>query len=294
MWRVNVVANVQTAREETYNSTAGQPVRDRGEVGKAPAYQRYAKQILGDDVCLAMDWDAYGMHNWLLDISWQQDPPGTIPNDQAVIRRWLRNPSDDVWRRVWPQLMPAWLVTQDGRLGNAGMMRTAERQRNYSNGNRGKGAAKQYANSPQIECKPLPKNTTDEGVVVQEVSFLARKAHLRPADFPEDSDKRVREIASAHPRFVSPAVTHQVIVDALEEEAAARGSYEAAMTYLLERTRQYAKLTKDWPRSEHAKVSPSHKWFAEGRFRESDAMWERGKEPENASSYGRALRELHD
>ena len=117
---------------------------------KAPAYQRYAKQILGDDIVLAMDWDAVGMHNWLLDISWQQTPPGTIPDDQAVLRRWLRLPpnavlcassdpycrcNDHVWRRVWPQISPAWPILESGRRGNHGMMRTAERKANYSRGN---------------------------------------------------------------------------------------------------------------------------------------------------------------
>lgn len=66
-----------------------------------------------------MDWDARGMYVHLLCMAWQENPPGSIPNDDAVIRRWLnlsRDIEDDlrVWRRVRPQIMTAW-VLRDGR-----------------------------------------------------------------------------------------------------------------------------------------------------------------------------------
>ncbi len=75
---------------------------------KAPAVQWYPKQALGDDKILAMDWDTKGMHYTLCWISWQQEPPGTIPDDAALIRRWLGSPSEDIWRRVSSQLYVAW------------------------------------------------------------------------------------------------------------------------------------------------------------------------------------------
>jgi hypothetical protein len=75
---------------------------------KPPAFQFYPKQWLGDDQVMLMDWDARGMHMHLICISWQQDQPGTIPNDEALIRRWLKDPSQKVWKRVWPQIQPAW------------------------------------------------------------------------------------------------------------------------------------------------------------------------------------------
>lgn len=82
-----------------------------------------------------MDWDAIGMHVWLINIGCQQDPAGTIPDDIALIRRWLRSPSDDVWRRVWPQLSAAWIVT-DGRRANAGTVRACEKARAFSDSRR--------------------------------------------------------------------------------------------------------------------------------------------------------------
>lgn len=98
---------------------------------KSPAVQWYPKQYLGDDKVIAMEWDAKGMHHWLLNISWQQEPRGTIPNDTGLIRRWLGSPSDEIWRRVWPQIKESWLI-QDGRFVNAGMLRAAQRQETFS------------------------------------------------------------------------------------------------------------------------------------------------------------------
>lgn len=97
---------------------------------RPPSIQWYYKQYLGDNDVLAMEWDASGMHAWLLNLSIQEIPPGSLPNDMTVIRRWLRNPSDDVWRRVQPQIFAAWKL-RDGRWFNSGMEQTFERRENY-------------------------------------------------------------------------------------------------------------------------------------------------------------------
>lgn len=207
---------------------------------KAPAYQRYPKQIMGDDKVLLMDWDAYGMHNWLLDISWQQDPRGTIPDDTAVLRRWLRNPSDETWRRVWPQINTAWPILEGGRRGNAGMMRCAEKQENYRNGNRGK---EKYANGTQIGTQItsglVRKSTEDEDEVV--IGLQVLKPDYKPAFLLEDFDPQTRFSAlcgvypkpnrsylgmQAYQRAVESMVSvnrpdRNEIADAIEQAAAA-------------------------------------------------------------------------
>jgi len=78
-----------------------------------------------------MDWDARGMHVHLLNISTQEDPPGTIPNDMAAITRWLGSPSDDTWRRVRPQIFAAWTLRGE-RWVNPGMERTFDKRANYA------------------------------------------------------------------------------------------------------------------------------------------------------------------
>src|SRR5262249_37418983 len=100
-----------------------------------------------------MEWDAVGMHVWLLNLSWQQEPVGSIPNDMGLLRRWLRLPSgfadaDRVWARVWPQIREAWYLEGD-RWFNAGMVRAWKRQQTYKqNGkqNVSKNRAKVIAN----------------------------------------------------------------------------------------------------------------------------------------------------
>lgn len=134
---------------------------------KAPAVQWYPKQALGDDKILAMDWDARGMHWWLLNLSWQQEPPGTIPDDDAVIRRWLGSPSDDVWRRVRPQIMTAWPV-QDDRRANAGMVRAAERQRAFSESRTVSARARWDAYAMRDEIRKPCESTKEE----VEVGFI--------------------------------------------------------------------------------------------------------------------------
>ena len=105
------------------------------------------RRWLGDDAVLQMDWDATGMHHHLLMISIQQKPPGSIPNDMAAIRRWLRSPSEDIWRRVRPQIFAAWTLRGD-RWFNTGMVETFERKERFS---------KRYENSTKTVRKS-PEN----------------------------------------------------------------------------------------------------------------------------------------
>jgi hypothetical protein len=132
---------------------------------KAPAFQWYPKQYLGDDKVLAMDWDARGMHHWLLNISWQQEPPGSLPNDFDQIRRWLGSPSDDVWRRVRPQIFCSWSL-RDGRWFNSGMVRAWERQQTYKqNGSKRRAKSELIAEEEEIldsKKKEPPKDWTGD------------------------------------------------------------------------------------------------------------------------------------
>jgi hypothetical protein len=127
---------------------------------KAPALQWYPKQYLGDDKVLAMDWDARGMHHWLLNISWQQEPKGSLPNDMALIRRWLGSPSDDVWRRVKPQIFNAWSL-RDERWFNNGMVRTSDRQKVFSE-SRTKSLRKRYEKSTKAHEDEVVDSSSED------------------------------------------------------------------------------------------------------------------------------------
>jgi hypothetical protein len=230
---------------------------------KSPAYQRYPKQIMGDDIVLLMDWDAYGMHNWLLDVSWQQEPRGTLPNDQAVLRRWLRNPSDETWRRVWPQISPAWRLLDSGRLGNSGMMRCAIKQENYSRGNKGKGA-----NSAQVSTQILRKSTEVEEEVGVEVRCL-----------------EAQQIYELYPRKVAKPKALIAIHKAIEREAKRLGGEPEAIAYIKLQTQKFARSPATKAKVERGEIEfiphPST-WFNQERFND-EADWRR-PEGSNGSS----------
>jgi hypothetical protein len=147
------------------------------------------------------------MHTWLLNISWQQTPRGTLPNDTNQIRRWLRSPSDDVWRRVWPQIKAAWVVAED-RLANAGMIRAAQRQEQYAKRNQ----------------KPAKSVGEEEGVFGLGVDF----------------DLLGQQIYELYPRKVKKPQAVVAITRAILREATKLGSQEGAVAYLKVQTEKYA------------------------------------------------------
>jgi hypothetical protein len=135
---------------------------------KSPAFQWYPKQALGDDKIIAMDWDAKGMHYTLCWLSWQQEPAGTIPDETALIRRWLGSPSDDIWRRVSPQVFAAWPIADRkthpeeqelwGRRVNAGMRRAWERQQTYKQNGSKKGGKAELPLEDEVVVKKKENN----------------------------------------------------------------------------------------------------------------------------------------
>lgn len=103
---------------------------------KQEGFQFHPKKYVADNIVQAMDWDARGMYMHLLCMAYQEKPQGSIPNDDAAIRRWLNlaHGSEEnlrVWRRVRPQIMAAFQL-QDGRWFQKGLCTTLERQRRKS------------------------------------------------------------------------------------------------------------------------------------------------------------------
>ncbi len=155
-----------------------------------PAVQWYYKQFTGDQKVLAMDWDALGMHVWLIHMALQEEMPGTIPNDMALIRRWLRNPSDDVWRRVQPQIFSAWSI-RDGRWVQKGTEETALRQQEYS-ASRKEAAAKRwhpgaqdaYASVTHMQ-KPCSSSSTSSSTTKQKTKPMPQAAFVLPDFIPK-------------------------------------------------------------------------------------------------------------
>lgn len=108
---------------------------------RAPAFQFYPKQWLGDDKVMAMSWEARGMHMHLMCIAWQQDPPCTLPDDDALLCRWLSNPRK--WSDLKGQIFTAWKLIE-GRWQQGGLLAEFDKQTSYRE-SRKNGADKRWS-----------------------------------------------------------------------------------------------------------------------------------------------------
>lgn len=107
----------------------------------APAFQFYVGDWLSSPAVMAMDWDAKGVLVHLMAIAWRQDPAGTVPDDDAQLRRWCVGIGSRDWNRIRPQVFSAW-VLEGGRWVLHWMVEQADRQAQYratqaANGSRG-------------------------------------------------------------------------------------------------------------------------------------------------------------
>lgn len=136
---------------------------------RADGFHFNVKQWLGDDAILLMDWDVRAMHLHLMCLAWQQDEPGTLPNDEALLRRWVGGISSDEWlSRVRPQILRAW-KTSGSRLVQEGLRREWERQ--SSNSKKRQAAARvrwdkprsddQGESSPPLSPSSLPPDANE-------------------------------------------------------------------------------------------------------------------------------------
>jgi uncharacterized protein YdaU (DUF1376 family) len=119
----------------------------------AEGFHFNVKQWLGDDAVLLMDWDVRAMHLQLMCVAWQKTPPGTLPDDNTMLCKWLSCLDKQAWsERIRPQLAQAWRIA-DGRWHQDGLMREWERQ--ASNSQKRRAAA-------NIRWKKEPGNPFDE------------------------------------------------------------------------------------------------------------------------------------
>jgi hypothetical protein len=105
---------------------------------RAPAFQFYPRQFVGDEQVMGMDLDAVGAHILLMCYAASSPERCRIPcrndADEYAICMRLRNPSEDTWLRIKSQLLRgAWKVSADGQWWEQdGLRRTVEKQRSFS------------------------------------------------------------------------------------------------------------------------------------------------------------------
>lgn len=124
----------------------------------APAFQFYPKQWLGDDKVMLMSWAARGMHFHLMCISWQQDPPCTLPDDDEMIAAWLGHPEN--FEALKTQIFRAW-KKEDGRWLQSGLLKEFQKQTAYRE-SRSKNASGPHKKHVKSTCKTHDQHKEDE------------------------------------------------------------------------------------------------------------------------------------
>jgi uncharacterized protein YdaU (DUF1376 family) len=82
--------------------------------GKPPYFSFYPADFAGDGVVEAMTTEQVGAYILLLCKAWAESPPGTIPDDDAVLARWTRLPVKR-WRALKAGILAAFVAGDDGR-----------------------------------------------------------------------------------------------------------------------------------------------------------------------------------
>jgi hypothetical protein len=154
----------------------------------SPAFQFYPKQWLGDDKVLAMDWDARAMHMHLMCIAWQQTPPCTLPDDDAIIRRWLGNPKK--WVYLKNQIFSAWKMN-NGRWLQSGLLEQYNKQSNYRE-SRKAGSDARWGKDAHAMHMDL-KNPVNHMKTVIEDSSLGSSLYISPGVIAKKRGETVQE-----------------------------------------------------------------------------------------------------
>lgn len=231
---------------------------------RPPSIQWYYKQWLGDNKVLAMEWDAYGMHFHLLMMSIQEVPAGSIPDDVALIRRWLRLPSgqsdsDRAWARVQPQIFAAWAL-RDGRWFNTGMTEACERRDTYRS---------RY----EIGTKTEPNQNEKEGRLYVDVKELGSGVVSKT------SNTDLEAIYKCYPRKVGKGDAFKAISKAFQRLVSGEDpvdgllrSYEDVLAFLAAKVTQFG-LSAAGQAGEYTPHPAT--WFNQKRYLDDVSEWQR-------------------
>lgn len=106
---------------------------------KAPAFQLYASDFMGDPLVDIMSPEALGGYFRLLLVAWQQDDPGYLPNDTEMLSAWSR--LGERWDACSKAILRCFRTAPDGRLFQKRMVEVAREQAEYREQQRLKGVA---------------------------------------------------------------------------------------------------------------------------------------------------------
>ncbi len=117
---------------------------------KLPYFPFYVNDFLTSGDVAQMTPEAVGGYILLLCMAWHQDPPATIPADDATLARWARM-TPDRWEVCKRSVLTAFVPCETGRLSSPRLREeydkaVCQHRRNVENGRAG--AAKKYSGKP--------------------------------------------------------------------------------------------------------------------------------------------------
>ena len=81
---------------------------------RPPYFPFYPADFVSDGKVEAMTTVAVGAYLLLLCKAWRENPPATIPDNDAILAKWARI-SDEDWLECKPLVLAAWVFCKDGR-----------------------------------------------------------------------------------------------------------------------------------------------------------------------------------
>lgn len=131
-------------------------------MAKSPAFRFYPSDFMGSPDVQSMELAEVGAYTFLLCVAWQQDRHGTLPDDDARLRRWSRMSSDQ-WSYSRDIILSKFPVIEEGLRGNRRMMDEAAKQERFSESQRVKSAKRwDMPKSSQVDAETMPGDKIEE------------------------------------------------------------------------------------------------------------------------------------
>ncbi len=184
---------------------------------------------MSDPLVDIMTPEELGGYFRLLLVSWQQDEPGYLPNDPAMLASWSRLGAK--WGKAGPAILRCFRVADDGRLYQKRMVQVAANAAEYREKQRVKGVASAAARNanrgstvvqPRLSSGCLP---VDERLQ-PEVNPLSPSPSLKTPLPPSGDSGRTRKPRAKKPDLV--AAHREQAAAALDEVNAARKRVRAS------------------------------------------------------------------
>ena len=217
--------------------------------------------------------------------AWTQDPCGSLPNDEAVIRARCQIPAQ-VWAKVRSVLMRGWWLASDGRLYHDTLAKRVLEMVEYRRKTAKRVADFKAAQREQHDANALPtreqsvKNDTGTGTGTNTSSPTVTKGRKRqPA--PDGVDEGVWVDFLSLRKAKRAPVTETVIQGAQAEALKAGMSLEAFLRVWCRRGTQG--LEADWLKPHERAAAPAETSFTRDRKAQA-AAWMGSAAPRNASA----------